>query len=226
MQVESLAHDPVGPGEHRGGVSDLLGEAGGHVAARVYSRPIGAEGVIKRGHGGEGLVLDAERIERVGGLLRALGHHEGHRLPRVRDDLLRQDLRADRHGQARMGHGQGKTRQRGHVGGNEDVNHAGLTPGLRGVDSSETRMRVRAPVHRHVQRTRQGDVGDVATEAGDQPGILAPSHRRAEQPFAHEVSTGAEYRRSGAETGSPPRVACFGEVGKPRRPSPIPARSG
>ena len=134
MEAEALAQHDLGAGEGARRVAHVLGEARDHVAARVDARTVGAERVVERGDGGERLVLDAERVERVGGLLRALGDDQGQRLPRVRDDLLGQDLRADRRDQAGVGQ-EGQPGERGDVGRDEHVDDAGSVPRLAGIDA-------------------------------------------------------------------------------------------
>jgi hypothetical protein len=76
VQLEALAQDHVGAGQRAGRIADPLGEARGHVAAAgVRARPVGADRVVQRGHRGQGLVLDAQRFQRVLGLGGALGQH-------------------------------------------------------------------------------------------------------------------------------------------------------
>ena len=156
----------------------------------MHAGPIGPQRVGERGHGRKRLVLHVEGLERVLGLGGRLGDDEGHRLPGVRDDLLRKDLGTGRRDQARVRHEQGQPPERGDVGGDLDVDHTGPAPGFGGVDADDARVRVRAPVHRDVERSRQRDVGDVASPPHDQARVLAPAHARTEQPLAHRLPPG------------------------------------
>ena len=185
VQMEALAQDHVGPRERARGVAHALGEARGHVAAGMDPRPVGPERVFERGDDRQRLVLDPEGGERVLGLGGALGNDEGHRLPDVGDDVLRQDLGACRRGQARMWDLQRQAPECSHVAGHDDLHDPGPPPRRLRVDLDEAGVSVGGSEDRDVKHSGQHHVADVPTAPRHQPRVFAAADLGAEQALAH-----------------------------------------
>ena len=132
MQVECLAHDHLGLTERARRIAHALGVARGHVAPRMDVRRLRPKRVVERRDRRERLVLDLERVERVLGAGGALGDHQGHRLPRVGDDLLGKNLGTHRRHEARVRDQERQSPERGDVGRQEDVHDARPRPARRG----------------------------------------------------------------------------------------------
>jgi hypothetical protein len=151
----------------------------------VHARAVETERVVKRGDGGQRLVVDAQRLQRVGGRRRAVGHDEDDRLARVGDDLLREDLGAHRRHEARVRDEQGQAPQRRHVGRHQHADDARPAPRGVGPHRGDARVSVRAAMNGDVQQAWQRHVGHVAPAARDEPRVLPPPHSRPEQPLGH-----------------------------------------
>ena len=131
------------------------------------TRRVLLEGLLRRAHRRQRLVVDLDQLERVLRDVRGLRHH-------------RRDLLALEANLVRYEDGLGVAGERRHPGevvlrhqlAGHDRHDARKLLGARGVDRVEARVRERAAQELEVEHARQLDVVEVVALAADEAGIL------------------------------------------------------
>ena len=132
------------------------------------------EGLLHVDHGGQLVVLDHDRLERVRGGVAVPGDDDGHAVAGVLDlvDRQRGVHRRDHVGRDRPGAGHRGPHHVGEVAPAVGGDDAGHLQGRRHVDREDLGVRHRAAQHGHVQQARQGDVVGPVGLAGQEFGVL------------------------------------------------------
>ena len=151
--------------------------------------------------GGQAVVLDGDAVAHVLGDVPVARDDHDDRLADVVDDAVREGVRRAAGTDARV-----RDEQRERLGqrsfevlvgvdGDEavDVERVGH------VDVDDPRVRVRTAHERHRERV-VAEVVEVAAPADEQPGVLRPLHRRAEQPGGHDARSRRSSRSSAARS--------------------------
>ena len=188
---ELLAQHMVGFGEGARDIAAPVGGAAGDVRPGIVVDERRTR--LRRRHEIDrrrlGRIVHFDQLQRVLGEIAALGHHQRHRLA---DEAY--TARRERPVGARMDESGVLVQQRhGRVGG------AQILVGEHRVDAAERQRRVRidageaglgvgAAQHRRVGHVGQADVVDEAGAPGEQPRVLAPRDRLADQPRGHGLS--------------------------------------
>ena len=182
---EPLPHDDVGlretavgsvavtafPVHHdvaRGGLVDLRRSRLG--------RALGVDHCVER------LPVDLDQLERVLGRLAGLG--DDRRDARARERNLVDLERSRGHDMVLGAGGLPGARERVQVlevAAGEDADHAGARRRTCRVDAPDARVRVRRAKDRDVRHSRQLEIVEVLRGARDQPGVLDPLDRRADE---------------------------------------------
>ena len=184
--------------DRRARVADLLHEVGGHVARDVGVHEVLA--VTRRPDADDGrqhLVLDGDPVADVLGDVAVAGDDHDDRLADVVDDAVREGVRGAAGDDARVRHEQreGLGQRPLEVLVGVDRDQAVDLERVGHVDVDDAGMGVRAADERHLERV-VAEVVEVATAADEQPGVLRPRYRRAEQPGRHACSRRSSAARS------------------------------
>ena len=165
LVVELVADVRPGDGPERG----QIGEVSGGRRRRVDQRRAGAERLLERGHGGQLLVLDLDRVHGVQRSRLVDGDHGGNGLALVAGDTGGKDRPVPERG-TEVGIAPVKVRRRHHAV------HAGERAGARDVDGHHARVRIGRAQELCVRHARQLEVGDVARLARDLAERVEPRH--------------------------------------------------
>ena len=199
---------------------------------RLVLRDVGVDlrcavggGVSRVRHGGLGLVVDLDQLERVVRLVGVLGDDDGDDIADVANRLLG-DAGIGRDLQVGVGHEpcarhrlEGVCRVRPGVDGED----AGCARRTGCVDLPDRRVGMRAAQHRRMHHAGQGDVVGIGCGSGEQPGIFTAPDARAEQSGRHAISPPPP-RPRGARLGRYFDTRCSG-TGCPRGRAGSPRRS-
>ena len=189
---ETQRHQPVG---RRGGARIVAAarlvradQVAGHVGVQL--RRIGRERGDLVHNGRQQLVIDADRLDRIGRLLARLRDDEGHCLADVAHALAskRRVRRHDRIADHPVGPDVADAPVE--VGMRQDADDAGHFKGRRGVDREDARMAVRRAQYCRVGQARHLHVVGVAAPAGQQLRVFAPQDRLAHQRHVHGFARG------------------------------------
>ena len=134
--------------------------------------------LVRIHHGRQRFVVDVDQLERIVGLVVRFGDDHGDGVTNVADDIggdgairrdvqpgIRQEPRAGNALEARFG-----------VRPGEHRHHAGRGLGATGIQAANPRVSVRAPQDCRVQHPGEGEIGGVASRAGQEPRVLAPAN--------------------------------------------------
>ena len=192
LVVEAVGNDPVGVLE-RGvdvaaagdgvGVGDVRIERTG-----VGQRRAGFHRLFGVGHGGQRIVVDVDRVDRIARDVRIGRDHDRHGVADEVDAVARQDGVLGRLEIGNRGGARHQAARSVDVGAGQDGDDARDRARGGDVDASDARVRVRAAQDGRMEHPGQAQVVDVGRQPLDQARILDPLHRPADvrcQCFSH-----------------------------------------
>ena len=182
---------------HRLGIAALDME--GEIARRLIPqlRPVGRQGGEAVDHRGERPVVDDDPLRGFARDRRIVGHDEGHGIADMAHPAVGQG-RPRRHDQ-RLHHrqaGHGANAGRRQIGVSIGAADTGQRQGRRDVYLLDDRVGMRRAQDMAVQAVRRGDVVDIAPLSRQEPAVLQPEDRLADQirptAIAHAIPACSE----------------------------------